>query len=196
MMQWIISNILKQKYTGNYQIQGHTCTHTHPLSLREREREKVWHCDPTKNKEKVWIVGPPAEKPFPGVPVAELFCGLRQKLEGSLKSSWWLFFSCFCFLLFEHFFPGARNLENENCEYNSYRTFFMFHCHLFLWDGHKPTLLYACIYVVVCACAHTFHHSVKQNSLITLPTIAEQRGLSGEPRPPNCVSHEQSSKIS
>lgn len=23
-------NILKQKYTGNYRIQGHTCTHTHP----------------------------------------------------------------------------------------------------------------------------------------------------------------------
>lgn len=55
----------------------------------------MWHCDPTMNKGKVWIVSPPAEKPFPGVPVAGLSCGLRQKLEGSLKSSRWFFFSPF-----------------------------------------------------------------------------------------------------
>lgn len=52
-------------------------------------------------------MSPPAEKPFPGVPVVGLSCVLRQKLEGSLKSCPPLFF----FVVVSPFFISSREPE-------------------------------------------------------------------------------------
>lgn len=107
-MWCIIGCVLKEKHTGSkLWVFGAQCTkythiHTHTLS-------RVWHCDPTKNKEKVWTVSPPAEKPFPGVPVVGLSCDLRQKLEGSLKSCPPLFFCC----CFSFYFLNISSREPE-----------------------------------------------------------------------------------
>lgn len=156
---------------------------------------RVWHCDPTKNKEKAWIVSPPAEKPFPGVPVAGLSCDRNWKEAWKAADDSFFFFLFLLFIVWT-FLPGS--LKSRKRELWVPQLSHFFHVSLpFMFVRWPHCFIRLHIRGCVCVtCARAFQRSVKQNSLITPQTVAEQRGLSGEPRPPNCVSHEQSSKIS
>lgn len=143
-------------------------------------------------------MSPPAEKPFPGVPVVGLSCVLRQKLEGSLKSCPPLFFCC----CFSFYFLNISSREPEITRTVSPAVIVLFSGFIAIRVCETTTnrLFRAPLYrwrrVCARARARPSQRSVKQNSLIRTQAVAEQRGPSGEPRPPNCVSHEQSSEIS
>lgn len=157
---------LGTRYVAN--ARRHTHTHTNAC---------VWHCTLTKNKKEVWIGSPPAEKPLPGVPLAELSWVEWQELEETLKSIEAFFLSSFFFFCCWTFLPGSMKSQKWEM-WALLFLFLMFHYHLCLRGGLKPTLFCASPYMVWCARATR----VKQNSLITLQTLMQRCTAAGPVR--------------